>query len=120
MLVHLASQTSLSLYWLAHPLFGVGYQFFSGIGSSISEWLVVTVALATYVYHHNCHEHGCLRLTWHPDKEGHPVCKVHHSDHPARGWFRRDKEHPRHRSAKKAARRASVSGAIATTSRKKE
>lgn len=51
----------------------------------------------------NCHEHGCLRLSWHHDKDGHPVCKVHHPDHPALGWFRQDKTHPRHRKAKKLA-----------------
>lgn len=83
-------------WYFAHPLHGLGYQFFSGVGSSISEWVVLLIALITYAYHHNCHEHRCLRLTWHPDTEGHPVCKVHSRDHPARGWFRWDRSHPRH------------------------
>jgi hypothetical protein len=56
--------------------------------------------LASFWLKHNCHEHGCLRLSWHPDEDGHPVCKPHSKDHPSRGWFRSDKEHPRHRKAK--------------------
>lgn len=65
-------------HWFAHPLSGLGYQFFSGIGSSISEWLTILLAIGVYVYHHNCHEHRCVRLSWHPDAEGHPICKKHH------------------------------------------
>lgn len=72
--------------WLLHPLGGLGYQFFSGIGSSISEWLTIAVAISVYVYHHNCHVHKCWRLDWHPHPDhGHPVCKKHHPDHPKGG-----------------------------------
>jgi hypothetical protein len=87
--------------YLLHPLGGAGYQFFSGIGSSISEWLTILFAITVYVYHHNCHQHRCLRLAWHPDKDGHPTCKVHNPDHPARGWLRNDRTHPRHAVAKR-------------------
>jgi hypothetical protein len=90
--------------YLLHPLFGLGYQFFSGIGSSISEWLTILLAISVYVYHHNCHEHRCLRLSWHPDENGHEVCKVHSKDHPARGWLRTDRSHPRHAARKRQAR----------------
>lgn len=92
------------MWWLAHPLGGLGYQFFSGIGSSISEWLTVLVAITVYVYHHNCHEHRCLRLSWHADEDGHPVCKKHHPDHPSRGWFRTNRTHPRHAARKRKER----------------
>lgn len=94
----------LASAYLLHPLGGLGYQFFSGIGSSISEWAAVLFALSVWAYHHNCHEHRCLRLTWHHDAGGHPVCKPHHPDHPSRGWFRVDRAHPRH--ARNRARRA--------------
>jgi hypothetical protein len=87
--------------YFLHPLGGLGYQFFSGIGSTISEWLTILLAISVYIYHHNCHEHHCLRLSWHPDAEGHPVCKRHHEDHPSRGWFRSDKTHARHTVAKR-------------------
>lgn len=57
-------------------------------GDSVFEWLslvtLVSAAGALYV-RHNCHEHHCLRMSWHPDKDGHPVCKKHHPDHPSRG-----------------------------------
>jgi hypothetical protein len=68
-----------------HPLNGLGYQFFSGIGSSISEWASVIVLISVYLYHHNCHKHHCWRIAWHPGPDGHPVCRVHHEDHPRKG-----------------------------------
>jgi hypothetical protein len=88
-------------HWLVHPLSGLGYQFFSGIGSSISEWLTILLAITVYVYHHNCHVHRCPRLSWHTDECGHPVCKTHHPDHPSCGWFRFDRNHPRHAARKR-------------------
>jgi hypothetical protein len=45
---------------------------------------VISTGLGTFWHKHNCHEHRCLRLSWHPDGEGHPVCKVHHADSPRR------------------------------------
>lgn len=74
--------------YLLHPLNGLGYQFFSGIGSSISEWATLTVALGVYLYHHNCHQHRCLRTSWHPGRDGHPYCKRHHLEHPSEGVIR--------------------------------
>lgn len=96
-----------SLHDLLHPLEGLGYQFWSGIGSDFGQVTLITTLIAgivTFWVKHNCHEHGCLRLSWHPDEDGHPVCKKHHEDHPSLGWFRSDKTHPRHRKAKAAAR----------------
>lgn len=100
-----------SLHALERPLEGIGYQFWSGIGSDIGQVTLITMlaaAIATFWHKHNCHEHGCLRLSWHPDTDGHPVCKVHHEDHPSRGlWWAikhfvrtrevGDRSHPRHR-----------------------
>lgn len=94
----LASQTSLSWYWLWHPLFGPGYQLWSGIASIVSERVTIFALLGVYLYHHNCHTHKCWRLSWHVDEAGHPVCKRCHPDHPSRGWIRRDRAHPRHRA----------------------
>ncbi len=93
---------------------GEGYQFWSGFGGSFVFTLGFGSIIAGFWHHHNCHEHGCLRLSWHPDKDGHPVCKKHHEDHPSRGFgwdiknFIRtghwgDHNHPRHR-AKKASK----------------
>lgn len=67
------------------PLWGAGYQFWSGIGSDIGELAIIT-GVAAFCYRHNCHIHRCWRLSWHPDPEtGHPVCKKHHPDHPHGG-----------------------------------
>lgn len=45
-----------------HPLFGKGYQFWSGIAgsflTSIPGWLV---ALWVYLRSQNCHEKGCFK-----------------------------------------------------------
>lgn len=93
--------------WLYHPLGQCAgthaeiircksYNFHSGI---FGNWAIVTTllaGLAGFWVKHNCHEHRCLRLSWHPDAEGHPVCKRHHEDHPSKGWFRTDANHPRH------------------------
>lgn len=72
--------------WALHPLHGLGYQFYSGIGSSITEWLTVVVAGGVWWRHHNCIEKGCWRKG-HPDPEhGHPVCRRHvKHPHPAFG-----------------------------------
>lgn len=85
-----------------HPLSGNGYQFWSGIAGSF----IFSVALGTFWHKHNCHEHRCLRLSWHADAEGHPVCKRHHPDHPALGWFRSDRSHFRHARSRLNARTA--------------
>lgn len=81
----------------------VSQQPVSGSPSVVTSWvelltIVSIITLAAGAYHKvNCHEHGCLRMSWHQDNEGHPVCKVHHPDHPATGWFRTDRGHPQHR-----------------------
>jgi len=79
--------TTVLASYLLHPLGGLGYQFFSGIGSSISEWLTLTVAIGVFLYHKNCHVHGCWRLAWHPSAKyrDHPVCRRHHEHHPRGG-----------------------------------
>lgn len=67
-------------------------------GDSVIEWtsLVSIITLGTTWYFHNiCHEPMCFRKAWHPDEDGHPVCKVHSKDHPAKGWFRKDNSHLR-------------------------
>lgn len=90
-----------SLHDLLHPLGGEGYQFWSGIGSDFGQITLIGtfVAIGIGAWHQvNCHEHRCLRLAWHKDSDGHPVCKVHHEDHPAKSWFRSDRSHPRHAS----------------------
>lgn len=62
--------------WFFEPMHGAGYQFWSGIGSDISE-LTIIVAMITWARHKNCHKKGCWRLG-HPDPEhGHPVCRKH-------------------------------------------
>jgi hypothetical protein len=87
--------TRLALFYFPtfwHPLTGMGYQLWSGIMGATA----IFSGILLFWHKHNCHEHHCLRLGWHPDPEGHLVCKVHHGDHPSRGWFRTDRSHPRH------------------------
>lgn len=97
--------------WRAHPLGNCtgtaaeierckGYNWYSGIGSSVNEWIttafIVASGTAAYFHHHQCHVHGChyfnrrwlpKRLSWHPSpaRDGHPVCKLHHEHHPRGG-----------------------------------
>jgi len=66
--------------WLFHPLGGLGYQFWSGIGSDFSEVAILS-GFYLLLRKHNCHVKGCWRMQWHehPDN-GHPVCKHHHPE----------------------------------------
>jgi hypothetical protein len=67
-------------HWLWHPLKGLGYQFWSGIGSDLGEITLLGIAIGAYK-HINCEEPGCWRPGHrHPD-HGRPVCRHHfHSD----------------------------------------
>lgn len=69
-----------SLGWFWHPLHGAGYQFWSGIGSDVTE-ITIVFALLAWWHSHHCHVHRCWRVSWwpHPD-HGHPVCRHHHPD----------------------------------------
>jgi hypothetical protein len=67
--------------WIFHPLAGNGYQFWSGIGSDLTE-IVILAWVLVWWRTHNCHIHHCWRLPWHPHPDhGHPVCRRHHPDH---------------------------------------
>lgn len=104
---------------LAAALHFVGQAQQAGQAVVVTSWvelLTITsiLAIASAWWHkHNCHEHHCLRLSWHPDEDGHPVCKKHHPDHPSRGlWWAikhffktgefGDQSHPRHAKNKEA------------------
>lgn len=76
------------IHELERPLAGLGYQFWSGVEGALqaaAEHLAYFVlAVALWLYHHNCHVKGCWRLQWHTHpSNGHPVCKHHHPHHPA-------------------------------------
>lgn len=72
------------------PLHNDGYQFWSGIGSGSPLLAVVAV----FLRHHNCHVHGCPRLSWHPHpSHGHPVCRRHHPSGQGRGAHLHRREH---------------------------
>lgn len=64
-------------WWFFHPLSGLGYQFWSGIGSDLSE-ITLLGMVAGWWFHHNCHERGCWKIG-HPDQTGKVVCRRHHS-----------------------------------------
>lgn len=67
--------------YLLQPLRGSGYQFYSGIASSINEWMsslvVLGIAMGTWWHHNNCIEHRCLRKGHKDPEHGHPVCARH-------------------------------------------
>lgn len=64
------------LWWLLHPMAGRGYQFWSGIGSDISE-LTLVVGVGVFLHHHNCIEKGCWRMGHRDPEHGHPLCRRH-------------------------------------------
>ena len=81
-MVAVATQTALSWYWLWHPLFGPGYQFYSGVGSDISEITILGAAIAL-LKHANCDAPRCLRYGPHRTADGHhKLCRKHHPDLP--------------------------------------
>jgi hypothetical protein len=67
--------------YITHPEHGNGYQWWSGIGSDIGEYVVATSVVASVVAlykHHQCGEPTCRRLGHaHPD-HGQPVCREHY------------------------------------------
>lgn len=73
-------------FWqmLTHPLWGAGYQFWSGIAGSfvvsLPPWIV---ALVLFIRHKNCHHKRCWSIFTHlhPD-HGWPVCKKHYHEVP--------------------------------------
>lgn len=68
------------LHNLIHPLEGLGYQFWSGIGSDFGELTLVTAVIVSFItaYRHiECHRDGCHRLG--RFTHGHlKLCHVHH------------------------------------------
>ena len=64
--------------WWLNPLFGAGYQFWSGIGSDLGEASILAAIILGY-RHHNCHVKGCLRLGHTDPAHGFPACHLHHS-----------------------------------------
>jgi hypothetical protein len=82
--------------WLFHPLFGKGYQFWSGAGSDISELTLLGIALGAWK-HVNCAVPWCVRFGRHPTADGlHKLCRRHHPDLPSRR-LSLDEIHARHR-----------------------
>lgn len=100
-MLHVASQTALSWYWLWHPLFGPGYQFYSGIASDVSELTLLGVALGAW-RHVNCQAPWCFRIGHHRTADGHhKLCRRHHPDLPDHKLSLRE-IHERHEDAGKA------------------
>jgi len=55
---------------------GTAYAFYSGFGSVLLPALPVS---GMYLYHNNCHKHGCWRLGRHKYQNGTYVfCSKHH------------------------------------------
>lgn len=76
--------------WFWHPLFGRGYQFWSGIGSDVGEVTLIvglvtgSVAVRRFLHaHFECHAEGCTKLGVHPVR-GTPYRTCWH-DHPVLG-----------------------------------
>jgi hypothetical protein len=78
---------------LLHPLGGLGYQFYSGVGSSITEWLTTLVTLGAIGYgfwrHRRCvgvraDGRRCRRIGHADPEHGHPLCREHQDKLPSR------------------------------------
>lgn len=62
------------IFLLQNPLYGSGYQFWSGIGSDV----FLATGIAAAARHLNCDKRGCWRLGHrHPD-HGRPTCRRHY------------------------------------------
>jgi hypothetical protein len=98
--IHSASATALTWYWLWHPLEGVGYQFWSGVASDVGEVTLLGACLAIY-RKHNCGAPRCWRIGKHPTADGlHHLCRKHHPDLPDRKLTLAE-IHAAHRAAKR-------------------
>lgn len=72
-------------HWWWHPLTGLGYQWWSGIGSDLGEYAIASSIFASAYgayRRHNCHVQGCWRTQWKAHGTD-MLCKHHHpSDSP--------------------------------------
>ena len=72
---------------LGYPLEGLGYSFWSGIGSDFGELTLIASVLGSFLVaykHIECHQEGCHRLGRFP--HGHlKLCHVHHPHVPSDG-----------------------------------
>jgi hypothetical protein len=59
----------------------VGYLFWSGIGSDLSEIALIGALIGIY-RKHQCHIDRCWRLARHPTGNGIVVCAKHHPQGP--------------------------------------
>jgi hypothetical protein len=81
-MIHLASATSLSWYWLWHPLSGPGYQWWSGLGSDLGQVTLIGLLIGAW-RQVNCASSWCFRLGKHATADGHhKLCRRHHPDLP--------------------------------------
>jgi hypothetical protein len=102
-MLHVASTTALTWYWLWHPLQGPGYQFWSGIASDIGEVTLIGGGIALY-RKHNCGAPRCWRIGKHPTADGlHELCAKHHPDLPDHGRLSLKEIVERHHAAKRDA-----------------
>ena len=85
------SEVVPSLYWLAHPLEGLGYQFWSGIGSDFGQVTLITgLVFAGWRFKkaHECHVESpvnCHRFGRPVPGTGHVACRKHHPHAAERG-----------------------------------
>lgn len=76
---------------LLHPLEGLGYQFWSGIGSDFGQITLITGLIAAAVgwyFHHQCHveaPNNCKRLGHRVPGTAHFACREHHPHGAVKG-----------------------------------
>ena len=76
-MTHLLIAAGFTFDQFFHPLRYWGYEFWSGIGSDVSEVTLLGLALGAYK-HINCEQPHCWRPGHrHPD-HGRPVCRKHY------------------------------------------
>ena len=71
------------MIYLFTPLWGNGYQFWSGIGSDFGEITLITAVIAWYI-HNQCHVNTCHKIGKHPFKH-YKLCAKHHPEVPTTG-----------------------------------
>lgn len=80
--MHLIAAGGFTFVQFFHPLRYWGYEFWSGLGSDLSEITLLGIAIGAF-RHVNCQAPWCWRIGRHLTADGHhKLCRRHHPDLP--------------------------------------